>query len=226
MASRLWRGIDKDRAQRRADEERKLAAQAADWLKLRSAFVEHLRRLHAPQTIAFRDYRLRHWFRPVEHAWWPAEQAEKIEAEMFAADARQDVRLGHLHGGPPESNPALHTLRMISRAAEAGDEAKLAMLVLALLEYRCIDNQPPVPSELRWRAHFACRSVHPILNGLSWNYGAKRLLPNFITWRDPPGDLEGLARQLAEDGADLLINWVPVRVQTDPLLFPQKSEAP
>lgn len=224
MASRLWRGIDKDQAQRRADEERRLAAQAADWLKLRSSFVERLSELRAPQTINFRDYRLRECFSPQVHAWWPAERAEEIEARLLAADARGDVRLGHLHGGTPESNPALDTLRMLDRAEKAGDEAKRAMLVLALLEYRCIDNHPAIPSDLRWRANAACRSVHPLLRELNWNHGSKRLLPNFIAWCDPPTDLRELGRQLAEDGAGLLINWVAVRIERDPSDLVQKSE--
>ena len=172
MASRLWRGIDKDQAQRRADEERRLAAQAADWLKLRSSFVERLSELRAPQTINFRDYRLRECFSPQVHAWWPAERAEEIEARLLAADARGDVRLGHLHGGTPESNPALDTLRMLDRAEKAGDEAKRAMLVLALLEYRCIDNHPAIPSDLRWRANAACR-----WSGGQARWGCRRAAP-------------------------------------------------
>lgn len=225
MASGLWQQIDERRARHGAENERKQAAKAADWHTLRSAFVARLRDLRAPVTITFRDYRLREWLGPQEHAWWPAERADEIEAELFAADARADVRLGHVHGGPPESNPALATLRMLERAEEAGEEAKLAMLVLALLEYRCAKNYPPVPTELRWRAQDACRSVHAILDGLNWNYGSKRLLPNFIAWCDPPADLGGLARQLADDGANLLTNWVPVRVGNDSSLLAQKSEA-
>jgi hypothetical protein len=127
---------------------RQRIVQATDWRQLRSAFLLRLRELKASTNIS-----------------------PELDGATLVSARR--VRLVHLHGGRPQRNPALRPLRLRNMAeAAGGEEAKLAMVVWALLHNRDLSYRLRDSGNACLRAFRAIRQVHPVTADLDWVPGS------------------------------------------------------
>jgi hypothetical protein len=224
MASKIWRRIEARTALSVANSDLDWAKKAADWAAIHNSFVGSLRRRGMEPMLSVRSYdvfSLGGRINPIEHAWWPRGRASEIERDLLLADREGVLRGIHLHGGAPKDNAALATVRLLDHAEAAGPQVATAMLVSALLHFREARGNDKVGGyELRARARAAIDAAHPIMKELYWNPGSKNVLPISFPTSGKATDLEGLAELLADDGALLIADWIPVRLKSPQSSWP------
>lgn len=185
-----------------------------DWGTVRTIFLDRLAQLGAPHELTFKSVCLPFPDNPPTFSWWRRKSAAKIERVLRANLAARQMRIGDPHGGRLLPNPCYDTAHLLFEARRrAGVEATLAAAILSLLYYRVERGMDrPLPMELIEPVRRSCIRAYPALAKPIWNAGSKDVLPIDLPplRRNPTSEMR-LVEELADDGAVLFSQWMPVR---------------